>query len=1023
MTSGRHILRICTFYFLGISFLFGIEEQRRKIVSAVDAESSEWKAELAIRSGWWSLQAPGHIEPPQLDLPALAVEPVDRFILKSLKDKNLSPARPADAEILLRRISFVLTGLPGNPDQLDSFRTAFVKDADSAVEALVDELLASPHFGERFARHWMDVVRYTDTYGYEWDNPAKGSWEFRDYLIRAFNDDIPFDQLIREHIAGDLLDEPRINPGAGVIESMIGPMFYHMGEHRHETSLQFNGVHQEMINNKIDAFSKTFLATTVACARCHDHKIDAVSQRDYYALAGVLMSPRWTSRVIDAPGKYDDEIAELKRLRKTIWQEVARLWQSSTDPGSLATELNQWSLEQKSNADSESEPDPDSYSEPDVDSKAEEKKLEDIAYLLAQIGGTTDETITEVWSQLVDEWLAARETRQKENADKFTFLTDFKEPGFPKGWTMEGDGLTHGYVEDGTPLVSLTEDTLIEHILPRGYHTHALSSKLAGALRLPEQSKLAGQFITLELRGGEWAGHIAIPQNAFQNESVSFFSPGAPSEWISIKDSELKNGVTNMYAQIVTASLNSNFPPRMGRALVGDVKLPAEDDGLNHRSWFSLTGIATHEEEGRPANTLEEYSTLFSGTPPATAGEAWQKIVGWFVSSIDRWASNQPTPEDVRLVNWLLQNNLLPNTSDEAPRIAALVKQYRDVEARIGFPRTVNSMDEREVAPMDYRINLRGNVYDEGPAIPRNFLGVFEGNHRVGQSEKSGRLELAQYLSSPENPQTARVYVNRVWHWVFGTGLVATPNDFGKLGDRPSHPELLDWLTKTFTEEGWSTKRLLRRLVLSQTFRQSGEVDQEAAERDPGNRLLHHYPTRRLEAEAIRDSLLVVSGSLDPSMYGPPVNPVRSVEDPLKRLLSGPLDGYGRRTIYIEMSIMDPPKFLTGFNLPNPRLSTGRRDVTNVPAQALLLLNNPLVIEMAKRWARQLVLDGSSTPRERISKMFVQAYSRSATDPELERWTQAFEIFSEIEEKMKDEKAWAEVAHALFNTKEFIYYR
>ncbi|MCZ6672320.1 MAG: DUF1549 and DUF1553 domain-containing protein [Verrucomicrobia bacterium] len=1033
MTTDRQLLSICFILTLSVLSLVAAEDSEfikgdavatpGKALSAVDAESAEWKAELAIRSGWWSLQPSKDIKSPTISEATRAMDPVDLFILQSLNEAKLSPAKPADAETLLRRISYVLTGLPANSEKMGPFRKAFTRDADDAFEALVDELLASRHFGERFARHWMDVVRYTDTYGYEWDNPAKGAWEYRDYLIRAFNDDVAFDQLIREQIAGDLLPEPRINTEEGVNESMIGPMFYHMGEHRHETSLQFNGVHQEMINNKIDAFSKTFLAMTVACARCHDHKIDAVSQRDYYALAGVFMSPRWTTRVIDANGKYDAKIAELKRLRSTIRQDVAQLWQSSSNPDTLAKELKQWASEQKSNMNSESEPDTISESEADADSESDEKKLEDIAYLLGRVAEASNETIAEVWTTLVAEWQTMRDSRQQENAGKFTLLTDFKEPGFPKGWTMEGEGIVHGYVKDAMPLVSLTGNTLIDQLLPRGYHTHALSSKLAGALRLPEQSELSGQYISLELRGGEWAGTLVTPQNAFQNESISFFVPGAPAEWISIEDSELKNGVTKMYAQIVTASMNSNFPPRMGRALVGDVKLPAEDDGLNHRSWFSLTGIATHEKEGGPENTLDEYGPLFSGTRPATTDEAWQNLAKWFVASIDKFTSNQTAPEDVQLVNWLLLHSLLPNSTDEAPDVAALVKQYREVEAGIDFTRTVNSMDEREVEPMDYRINLRGNVYDEGPPVPRNFLGVFAGNHQVDQSKQSGRLELARYLSSPENPQTARVYVNRIWHWIFGTGLVATPNDFGKLGDRPSHPELLDWLTNTFRAEGWSTKKLVRRLVLSQSFRQSGEVDHAATERDPANRLLHHYPTRRLEAEAIRDSLLAISGRLDPTLYGPPINPVRSLEDPLKRLLSGPLDGNGRRSIYIEMSIMDPPKFLVGFNLPNPKLSTGRRDVTNVPAQALLLLNHPFVTEMAKQWADRLVMDGSTTPQERIGRMFVRAFCRSATSHELTRWNQAFEAFSQIEDEMNDKKAWADMAHVLYNTKEFIYYR
>ena len=268
--------------------------------------------------------------------------PVDRFLLEKLQQSHLQPAKSASPRTLIRRLSFVLTGLPPTPKEVEAFVSAAKQDRQAAYERLVDLLLASPHYGERFARHWMDVVRYTDTYGYEWDNPAKGSWEYRDYLIRVFNQDVGYDQLVREQIAGDLLPEPRINRQSGFQESLIGPMFYHMGEHRHGDSINFNGIHQEMVNNKIDAFSKAFLASTVACARCHDHKLDAISQRDYYAMAAVFMTPRWTSRVIDAPGKQDALIGQLLKLRNEIQQELKQVWSQQAEQftSELATALD-----------------------------------------------------------------------------------------------------------------------------------------------------------------------------------------------------------------------------------------------------------------------------------------------------------------------------------------------------------------------------------------------------------------------------------------------------------------------------------------------------------------------------------------------------------------------------------------------------------------------------------------------------------------------------------------------------------
>ena len=290
-------------------------------LSLAPAMSDEgWKSSLAERMKWWSFQPIKTVALPEVEKSGWSESPVDRFIFDRLTGAGLSPAPPAEPATLMRRLSFILTGLPPTPDQLKRWSS---KDDVSGV---IDELLASPHFGERFARHWMDVARYADTYGYEWDNPAKGAWRYRDYRIRAFNADVGFDQLIREQVAGDLLPSPRINRSEGLSESLIATMFMHLGEHRHGDSLEFNGIHQEMVNNKIDAFSKAFLGLTMACARCHDHKLDPISQKDYYALAGVFMSARWTSRVVDAEDKHESQVSELKRLREEIRSELGRIW-------------------------------------------------------------------------------------------------------------------------------------------------------------------------------------------------------------------------------------------------------------------------------------------------------------------------------------------------------------------------------------------------------------------------------------------------------------------------------------------------------------------------------------------------------------------------------------------------------------------------------------------------------------------------------------------------------------------------
>lgn len=1160
----------------------GAVDPRDAPPSATESAEAAWKAKLAERSRWWSLQPPRR----DVTVPALPLsssdEPVDRFLEAELNAAGLRPARPAEPEVLLRRACFVLTGLPPEPHQVESFCVEWDRDPQTATERLVDELLASPHFGERFARHWMDVVHYTDTFGYEWDVPTKGAGEYRDYLIRAFNRDVGFDQLIREQIAGDLLPEPRIDSAAAVNESLIGPAFFHQGERRHGSSLDFNGVHQEMVDSQIDAFSKAFLGMTVACARCHDHKLDAISQRDYYALAGVFMTPRWTVRSIEIADWRSQPLAELKRLREDIrlalggvwqqqlrrapfdWGELALKARSDTllespgyalsrllaapawlPPGGLQATAEQPATQLAIEADGVTviasgteNPATDTYTitfqtpPGDVDllqlqalthpslgtggpgraphgnfvlsqirvcvTPANTTETRDVTLASASAdyeqpgfaaarsidsspegwavglagnvdrtawfrfqqpvhlpaggewrvtlvcsygtghnlgrfritpgfmgapAGTSDHAVRERWAALAQEWTADRARRLEHNR-QFTRIADFQQPGMPQEWVAEGPGMEHGWVPEATPLVALDGPQLIAGLLPRGYHTHALSSKLSGAVRLPDPTRFPRLFVSLQLSGGEWSGYRSIPQNAFLVEGPAYFNPAAGSSWIPFTRQPLKHGVTRILSEVHTASLNANFPGRVGIATMGPTVLPFADDGNFKRSWFSLTGAITHDSPGAPRDELDVLAALFDDDSPENYGQLQQRLLSWLSASVDRWTAGLAGPGDRVRLKWMLDRGLLTNDAGAAPEIAELVQKYRQIEASIPFPRTVVGMDERQVEPIDYRLNVRGDVHQEGPAVHRDFLEVFREGHGVAAAASSGRLELAEYLSSSRSPQTARVFVNRVWQWVFGTGLVETPNDFGKLGGRPSHPELLDWLSLQFVDEGWSTKRLVRRLVLSHAFRRGSDMDRASTEVDPGNRLLHHYPTRRLEAEAIRDSLLAVSGRLDRTLFGPPIRPHRSAEDASKRLYSGPMDGRGRRSIYQEMSVMQPPGFLVGFNLPDLKLPTGRRDVTNVPAQALILLNDPFVNQLADHWAERLLADGSRTPEERIRQMFLRAFGREPARSETERWKLAvMDCAERPADVMIDREAWKTLAHACFNSKEFLYYR
>ncbi|MEY4395519.1 MAG: hypothetical protein RL595_2768, partial [Planctomycetota bacterium] len=954
------------------------------------ATQDAWDAEFKKRLDWWSLKPMVTVLPPMVQNAEWSGEPIDRFIRSALDRNQLQPAPPASPEVLLRRLYFVLTGLPPKPSEVKDFLQA---PDGTSYEKVVDRLLQSPNFGEHFARHWMDVVRYTDTYGYEWDNPAKGAFEYRDYLVRAFNDDIGFDQLLREQIAGDLIASPRIHPKSQTQENLIGPMFYHMGEHRHGSSLMFNGIHQEMVNNKIDAFSKAFLATTVACARCHDHKLEAVSQRDYYALAAVFTTPRWTSRVVDAPANHEQAIHRLKTLRDSIHREMASLWGGVSIPREkILAALG------------------------DV-SKAK-PTIDEVTFPLLQMG-RHEKGARAAWNEARQEWLKTRDQRKLANRN-FKWLADGSMAVLPPGWVTEGAGFEHGYTTEATPRISLDGEKVLATLLPRGFHTHALSSKLPGALRMPPEHQVAGKFLSVQISGGEFGGYLVMDDHAFQNETVTFLNNPSP-QWKTFSDASLKNGVQQVTVEFATCSLNPNFPPRTGLA----AGLKSNDFGYDKRSWISITGIASHDVAGAPQKDLSMFSGLFEEPAPDTDAAAWKQAEQWLEGAVKRWCRNSCQPGDAAMLDWMLSHGLLVNRADGNSKLAGYLAEYRAVEASMAFPRTVNSMDERETTRANYPLNIRGNVDVLGQAIHPDFLQMFAGTNGVARSNGSGRLELADALTAPEHPVTSRVYVNRVWQWIFGTGLVATPDDFGRLGEKPSHPELLDYLARQFIREGWSTRKLVRRMVLSQAFRQGGDAHALAREKDPSNRLLHHYPTRRLEAEAIRDALLAVSGRLDSKLYGRPVLPYRTVEDPAKRLFSGPLDGDGRRSIYLQMSIMDPPKFLVGFNLPDLKLPTGRRDMTNVPSQALIMMNDPFVHAMAKHWATRILGESHPDSAQRIRVMFLEAFGRWPNAQELQRWQKALLEFSEPSQGDHDRNpaAWQHLAHIFFNTKEFMYYR
>ena len=948
-------------------------------------QADDWDDVYRGRTKWWSLQPITKPAPPKVK-GGQARNEVDQFILAALNAKGLKPVAEASRGTLARRLSFALTGLPPNLDMT----ARFVADTSPrAYETFLQTLLESPHFGEHWARHWMDVVHYSDTHGYEWDTPAKNAWRYRDYLVRAFNADVPFRQLVLEQIAGDLI-EPRVDTQAGVNESIIGLMALRMGERRHGDNGEVEGTTHEMMADIVDTLGKGFLGTTLACAQCHDHKLDAVSQRDYYALTGVMMSTRWNVRTLDTKDSNLAIIEELRRTKQAIHDLTAARWlgakQSVADKiGAIPTDTNATAAF------------PDSL----------------IGFWKRSVKSPI----------LPVEFARERTRRAAENKANLKLLADFtREEGAP-GWQWDGSGMRHGLVRDGEIVVADEGTNTLTQILPAGRWSHVWSQRLAGALRSPLFDTNAPVTFSLELAAGRHTARSFILDQAFHSERMQFIQQPMP-RWQTLTAgsfSTLEGSVDRVqrrvYLEVVTKSLNNYFPPRFGYAGLN------ETDAADERSWFGLSQIHQHPPGKPPLDELGRFAPLFDA---AIGQNQWAaRLTELLHAAVDRWSRRQCNAEDVRLINDAIEAKLLPNDLPSHPELAKQVAHYRNTEKRLQPDRTVGAASDW-LEGRNERIGIRGSYTQLGAEVPRGNIGFLGGAAQRAQPASSGRLELAHSIASAQNPLTARVFVNRVWLHLFGEGLVRTPDDFGHLGQAPSHPELLDHLATRFVEEGWSLKKLVTLLVSSATWRQGSHATAAALTKDADNRLWHHLPLRRLEAESIRDALLQVSGRLDARLYGSPTDPFRTATDASKRLLSGPLDGLGRRSLYTKMTLMEPPRFLALFNQPIPKLATGRRDATNVPDQALAMLNDPFVIAMAKFWGERVLKDGTTSPEQRAGRMLAEALSRPPALEETARLVKLAQRSADLHGAktgalMDCQLAWQDVAHAIFNLKEFIH--
>ena len=956
------------------------------------SDAFDLEARKAAHWAWHPVQQGNPPEVHEEDWPA---NPVDRFLLHKLEQAGLRPADPADRRTLIRRVSFDLTGLPPTPGEIDAFVT---DDSRGAYRQLVRRLLSSDRFGERWARHWMDWVRYADSHGSEGDPSVPEAWQYRDYLIRALNADTPYDQLVKEHLAGDLIERPRIGVGGTVNESILGTAHLRLGELGYQPVDPWEE-RVKWTDNQIDVFSKAFQGLTVACARCHDHKFDAISQADYYALFGVLYGARPTMRTIDSPkalrlhkDAMGDLKAEVRKAAATEWiavgETMAARLQAATD---------------------------------DTVGRAIEEAACDESSPLNPWLGMRDMEATEFrdsWKRLQDDWRQEIAVRKAFNERHFERLWDLSGEDYAQ-WVSHGTGASYKPSSPGEFAILHEGEQAFAGIYPGGAYTHLLSTKHAGVMQSP-RFEVDTDHISVKVLGGNLSfarlmiENYPLPGGGIYHQR---FSPRSDTMQWWTWDTSFWKGFT-AYVEFATLDDATNFR----HDPVDSAKSKRPERPTDGRSAIGAAAVAFHDGKDEPKETVEPILFLLEGSAPESPAALPTFIASKLVLAASAWRDGRITEKQGAFLDYFVRRGLLPTSLESLERVRPLVAEYRRLEGEITIPRRFPGVVE-EGAP-DQPLLIRGDPQKPGETVPRRQLSAVGGTTYANPA--TVRLQLADEVASPSNPLTARVMANRVWQQVFGRGIVATPDNFGFLGERPSHPELLDYIASRFVENGWSIKGLVEMLVTTRAYRMSSVASAQALQTDPANALLQHMPVRRLEAEAIRDSLLAISGKLDRTMFGAKA-PIRDMYAPEKSAETL-VHGDDRRGVYQEIRRNRRDPFLEIFDQPMPSTTRGRRDVTNVPAQALALMNSPFVIGAAREWGRRLAGGEGHTLESRVDYMFAKALGRSPTPAQRESMLTFISGLAEEEtaashEVLGNPEVWSRLAHTLFNFKEFLYVR
>jgi hypothetical protein len=862
----------------------------------------QWIEQGAVWSQHWAFAAPVKAPLPKIADNSWPRNPIDYFILSRLEAEHLKPSPEADRAKLIRRVTLDLTGLPPTPAEVDAF---LADNSPLAYEKLVDRLLDSPRYGEHMARYWLDLARYGDTHGLHLDN-FREMWPYRDWVIKAFNENLPYDRFVVEQLAGDMLAN-------ATLDDVIASGFNRC----HVTTNEGGSIEEECyvrnVVDRVDTTGVVFLGLTTGCARCHDHKYDPLTMKDYYQLFAIFNS--LGDKPMDGNDSRYPPIVKLPTLEQAI--KLAR-FDAKVDElkKKIATEVAKIRYDDKQDAN-------------------ESEVVQRFDY---------------VW---IDDGLPARAKTTSGGPWKFVSSPEYPVYSGKKSLRSSGEKQTHAF-EGAKPALRVGEgDTFFAYIF-------------IDPIDPPKE-------IMLQWHADGWSHRAYWGENR-----VDWGKDGTPQR---------------RYVGPL---------PKTGKWM--RLEVDAEKVGINPKTvidgwaftevggtvYWDRAGIETWTpQEGQQPRTLSAWVRSQKAEKSKRLPRHIQDII-----KVERGSRSEEQKKELR--RYFIEEifaRTQPNIAPLFTKLAAAEKDRDQLDSKL--PTTLVSREGKKPRPA--YILKRGEYDRRGDPVSRNtpaFLPPLSANL------PHNRLGFAQWLVSPNNPLTGRVAANRFWQQCFGTGLVKTSEDFGTQGEPPSHPELLDWLAVWFRDEGWDVKKLMKLIVMSATYRQSSSITPDRLRRDPSNRLLARGPRFRLDAEMLRDQALFVSGLLVEHRGGPSVKPpqpyglweaVGYVTSNTRNFVAdtGP-EKVHRRSLYTFWKRTAPPPQMNTFDAPSREACTARRERTDTPLQALLMLNETQYVECARAMAERTLRECAGDHEARVKYLFRLAMARAPDAKELAELTKIY---------------------------------